>query len=343
LLGQHGEIAARLLAGSWRPQPSPPSVSASELAEVVPLLLSSGAGALAWWRIRGSPLAESAAAAELRHAYRLHALRAAIHDREISETFGRLRARGVDAVLVKGWAAARLYPHPGLRPYGDIDLLVRPEDSAAARAALADAVIAARPDIHEGGGWLSERPWPEILRRSCALPLGDTEVRVAGAEDHLRYLCLHFLGHGAWRPLWLCDIAAALERGPGALDWGYLLDGDRRRVEWTAQAIALAAQLLGAEHSGPGSVAAPAVPPWLLRCVLREWGRRQVPHGTRTPMASVLRTPKHLLRSLWQRWPNPVEATVGVGGPFNGWPRAPFQVAECAARTARWVIELRRQ
>jgi hypothetical protein len=306
------------------------------------LLLASGAGALAWWRVRGSSLAECAGAAELHQAYRSHAIRAAVHDRDVAEAFRRLRGRGVLAVLVKGWAAARLYPRPGLRPYGDIDLLVPPGEMANARAALEGAGLADSPDLHDGGGWLSDRSWREIHERSQSIPLRDTAVRVAGPEDHLRYLCLHFLGHGAWRPIWLCDIAAALESLPEAFDWDYFLGATRRRSEWTAQAVALAERLLGAEGPRPRRPRAVVPPPWFVRCVLREWGRGQVPHGTRVPMAAVLRAPKHLLRSLGQRWPNPVEATLGVGAAFDSWPRAPFQVAACAARTARFVLGLAR-
>ncbi len=43
------------------------------------------------------------------------------------------------------------------------------------------------------------------------------------------------------------------------------------------------------------------------------------------------------VRALRLRWPNPILATVGVGGPFNGLPRFPFQVGECVSRTLYFV------
>ena len=43
---------------------------------------------------------------------------------------------GVEPLVLKGWAAARLYGEPGLRPYGDLDLCVLPSEEAAARTAL---------------------------------------------------------------------------------------------------------------------------------------------------------------------------------------------------------------
>jgi hypothetical protein len=48
--------------------------------------------------------------------------------------------------------------------------------------------------------------------------LNGAKIRILGAEDHLRLLCLHLLKHGAWRPLWLCDVAAALESRPSSFD-----------------------------------------------------------------------------------------------------------------------------
>ena len=131
-----GRLVARVLAGAWCQSPPPVELSAGELAAIGPLLLGSGAGALAWWRIRGSALGTTPAALELREAYRLHSLEAALHERSIKTIVALLRSAGVEPVLVKGWAVARLYPEAGLRPYGDIDLCVRPEQYRQAAALL---------------------------------------------------------------------------------------------------------------------------------------------------------------------------------------------------------------
>ena len=50
--------------------------------------------------------------------------------------------------------------------------------------------------------------------------------------------------------------------------------------------------------------------------------------------------PAGWLHALRVRWPNPIEATIGVGGPFNEIPRLPFQIGECFSRAARFVGEL---
>ena len=50
-----------------------------------------------------------------------------VHEMEIGEAFSRLRSVGIEPILAKGWAIARLYPERGMRPYGDIDLCVHPD------------------------------------------------------------------------------------------------------------------------------------------------------------------------------------------------------------------------
>jgi len=59
-------------------------------------------------------------------------------------------------------------------------------------------------------------------------------------------------------------------------------------------------------------------------------------------MVRYLRDPSGLLTDLRNRWPNPIEATVSVGGPFNESPRMLFQIGDCIARTARFVRRLPR-
>jgi hypothetical protein len=55
-------------------------------------------------------------------------------------------------------------------------------------------------------------------------------------------------------------------------------------------------------------------------------------------MAAALRRPAGLLAELHRHWPNPIEGTVGVGGPFNELPRLPFQLAFTALRTLRFAL-----
>ncbi len=336
-------LIASVLAGSWRASPPPFDLSQEDLARSLPWLLGSGAGGLAWWRVRESPWRDSGPAQELHQAYRLHSLQAALHEREISQALSLLRSAGVEPILGKGWAMARLYPESGLRPYGDLDLYVRPEQHSRARQVI-EAPDGRVVDLHRGFDGLDDRNPGEILRRSQLLEREGLAVRVFGVEDHLRLVCLHMLRHGVLRPLWLCDVAVALESRPASFDWAYFAAGRPRRTEWVACALALAHDLLGARLDGvPAAIATRRRPRWLARTVLREWGRGRPPHGARTPMAYFLGHPAEVseaLRALVLRWPNGIEATVGVGGRFNDLPRLPFQLAECVRRSVRWAGSL---
>jgi Uncharacterised nucleotidyltransferase len=331
------EALAGALRGAWLPAPPPWSPGAAELAGITPLILAGGVGALVWRRIRGTELEASSAARALKQAYRLHVLEAALHELQIRTVLPVMRAAGVEPVLAKGWAAARLYPEPGLRPYGDLDLYVPPERHAAALAALMSSGVPPAPvDLHHGFPDIDDRDADERLDRSRLADLDGVPVRVLAAEDHLRLLCLHLLRHGATRPLWLCDVAAGLESGPEGLDWDYFLAGCRRRTDAAVCALGLAHRLLGARLDGcPVAARAEALPRWLVPAVLRQW---ESGSGWRDPLAASLRRRAGFLGELARHWPNPVEGTLGVGGPFNELPRLPFQVAHAAVRTARFVL-----
>jgi hypothetical protein len=264
----------------------------------------------------------------------MQALQARLHERRIVRAIRLLRTEGVEPLLMKGWAAAQLYPHPALRPYGDVDLVVHPDQRRPAAAALSSpAGQRCRVDLHDRVTAL-DRPLEELFERSRLLPLGPSQVRVPGAEDHLALLCLHMLGHGAWRPLWLCDIAAAVEALPADADWTRCRPRDARRAHWIACAVSLAGLLLGARVEAARTV---RLPRWLPRAVLAQWGRDE--HYMLTPsMGFVLRRPRLLLNALRLRWPNAIQATVDVGGPFNNLPRLPFQVGECVRRVAQALV-----
>ncbi|HEY0380108.1 MAG TPA: nucleotidyltransferase family protein [Pyrinomonadaceae bacterium] len=339
-----GRLLAATLAGSWRGSPPKLDCSLSELEEIAPLLLRSGAAALCWRRARDSGLRDAPAAREFHQAYRQNFLQAALRERTIEKVFGLLRAAGVEPILVKGWAAARLYTERGLRPCGDVDLCVRLDQFEPAEAALWEALAYGRyeVDLHRGFDGLGGGDADAIYARSRLLKLGATAVRVLGREDELRALSVHMLREGAWRPLWMCDVAAAVEAAGASFDWGCCLTEDRRLAGWINCAIRAAHELLGADITGtPAARMTKPLPRWLVPTILKEWASRRpsMPERHRAPMA-YLRSPAGILKGLRHRWPNTIEATVVVRGPFNDWPRLPFQLGSCVARTvklaARW-------
>ncbi len=135
-------------------------------------------------------------------------------------------------------------------------------------------------------------------------------------------------------------MAAALESHAADFDWGHFLSGDHRGTAWVGCALVLARRLLGASLAAvPEPVGTRSLPSWLMPAVLEQWGDGSFePHGQRRPMAEQLRDPVGLLRALRLRWPNVIEASLGVGAPCNEWPRQPFQVGACLLRGGRFVL-----
>ena len=340
-----GELVSAALAGAWRKsQPPTVNLTQAQLDEVVPLLYGSGAGALGWWRVRATELSESDSAQVLHQAYRLQSLQSVIHEEKICKVFRLLRAYSIDAILLKGWSAAGLYPDRALRPYGDIDLVVRPEQHERATELLARPEVKdCWVDLHERIDELEDRPGAALFDRARDTVIADEAVKVLSAEDQLALLSIHLLKHGAWRPLWLCDISAAIENLPSGFNWNICLGKNRTRRGWIKAAIRLANKLLSASiESVPEEVGVGEVPEWLTRSVLRQWQEpfaiNQPPMSHPQSMASVLRHPTTLVQALRQRWPNPILATVSINGSINSLPRFPYQIGNCLTRAGRFLI-----
>jgi hypothetical protein len=170
-----GRRIADLLAGAWRASAQTangnPKLSAAELTEIVPLLCESGAGALAWWQIRNTQLANTVPGQELQEVYRLFRLSALIHEREIAHVLSLLRVEGIEPVLIKGWAIARLYPDAALRPYGDIDLCIRPDQLAQASTALRclEDIKGHYIDLHCGFARIGQTRAPDVEARRLSI------------------------------------------------------------------------------------------------------------------------------------------------------------------------------
>jgi hypothetical protein len=327
---------AAILAGAWRA--APPPLPAPVAAACTPGLLRARAGALAWWRLRHSGLADTPAAGPLREAYHLHGLEAALAGRDLARAVARLRAAGIEPVLVKGPAVARLYPDRALRPFSDLDLCVAPDQAAAAAAALVGWPEDAVPlDVHAGFAGLDPGGWEELGARTDAVRLGGVTVRVPGPEDHLRMLALHLMRHGVAGPLWLCDLAVAVESRPAGFDWDRCLGSDRRRADWVACAIGLGHQLLGVDvHDTPVAARARRLPGWLVPGVLQHWDRAFGAEIRPRASARGWRALGDLPEVVRRHWPNATAATFHLGGPLNDFPRPPLQLADAVARLVRF-------
>ena len=342
-----GKLISTILNGAWRSSPDPElALSATQLDQVTPLLYNSGAAALAWWRLRHTALRGSPATELLHQAYRYQALFAATHETKLQKTFRLLRQAGVEPILIKGWAISRLYSRPGLRPSGDIDLFVRRNEyPIVVKFMKSEEARDCWIDLHARIFELADRDAGELFARSELQRCGDEDVRVLCLEDHFALLAVHLLKHGAWRPLWLCDLGLLLESMPQSFDWKLCLGKSARRANWILSAVSLAHRLLGARIGNDDIAERSAkTPSWLGSAVWKQW---ETPfwegHESLPVLAGYLRRPFDFVREIPNRWPDPIVATINVRGKFNNNPRVPYQLCEMAARTAKFFWRLPRR
>jgi hypothetical protein len=175
----------------------------------------------------------------------------ALLDRELARALSACAVESVGVTVLKGPALARtLYADRALRPYADLDLVVRREDGErfaavcrrlgfqevesgawSGRAAespfhrrFIDKSGRALIELHSDPLQLGLAPVDEEARwsRSLAAPwLGGVgaPARILGNADQLVQLSVHAHKHGFDRLIWLKDIDL-LVRAPSALSWG---------------------------------------------------------------------------------------------------------------------------
>lgn len=305
---------------------------------MTPLLYESGAAGLGWWRVRETEFSQTESGQLLHQAFRLLVLQSAMHETRIRKVFTVLRSVNIEPILIKGWAVARAYPHQALRPYGDIDLIVRPGDYAVAVEVAAREARDCLVDFHPALPFeLADRSIEDIFVRSELVPCGGEQVRVLPPEDHFALLAVHLLKHGAWRPLWLCDLGVLLDSMPDDFNWDRCLGKEQRRANWILATVGLAQELLGASINDEKIARrAREVPGWLAQRVLTEWetpfANAQSPQRHSAPIRSYLRRPRGLLKDLARRWPNPIMATISVNGTFGSRRRLRYEIGNWALR-----------
>jgi hypothetical protein len=166
-----------------------------------------------------------------------------------------------DAIPVMGLKDVQLawqvYPNVGLRPMGDVDLLIHRHDYDRAAACLSGLGFAPRPspDIPytRKYAWAHhfQRPadnvWADVQwdvlqlewdicgegsfdfeidrmwRGAIPMSIGDAALLVPRPEDMLFHLCLHLEGHQYAELILFCDIAELVRHYAGQLDWPYLV------------------------------------------------------------------------------------------------------------------------
>lgn len=299
------------------------------------LMFRHGSAALGF-RVAGENLSHGQSVMRLQDAYRWNALSASRHEVRLARVMRAMSDSGIEAITGKGWAVAREYPSPGLRPCGDIDLYARKRDAARVASVLTTLPDIA-VDLHRGYADLDDRGEAEIHRRSRTEMVEGVEVRFFGPEDHLRLICVHTVRHGVLRALWLCDVALLVERLPPGFDVRYFIAGDPRRTEAALAVLGLAQALLGARLDRLALPAARLRPPaWMPDAILAEWGRARAPHGAREPFGHEILRPWRWPSALALRWPNPVEAAYETRTPLDRGGGLRVQLAACVSRIRRF-------
>ena len=253
-------------------------------------------------------------------------IQTALHKSFVERAFAILRKDGIEPILIKGWAAVRHYPEDERRYPGDVDLCIDPANFERSIGLFNNDENAMPVDIHRGLRYLDTAPFDELMKRSQLIRVGDSDIRVLSDEDHLRVLCVHWFNDGgAYQPK-LKDIHFAVEDRGKDFDWEKCLDAvDVRRRRWIVCAILLSHKYLGTNIEGTPLTAEKELPRWLIRAVEKEWAdpvRLQ-------PITTLYESPK----KLWQHFrkripPNPVQATIELGGDFDRYPRPMYQAAD---------------
>ena len=251
---------------------------------------------------------------------------------EVVEAFSLLRSGGVEPILIKGWAAARNYPDPGVRFFSDTDLAVSEQDFAKARQLLqSEAGKRIGIDLHQELRHLDTKVWEEIFKDSQEVDLAGTKIRLPSDEDHLRILAVHWLTDGGANKARLWDIFYAVQNRPSDFDWDRCLNCvSEVRQQWIIATIGLAHRYLDLEIDDlPFADRAKDLPMWLIAALEKEW-------ESGVPLKSLhtcLNNPKEFFAQVKKRLPpNPIEATIEMEGSFDNKSRLKYQFGSILKR-----------
>jgi len=215
---------------------------------------------------------------------------------------------------------AAVYSGAGMRPSGDLDILLDPADWTQASQLLAGLRLPVDLDLHRAYPKMPERSWADLYGRSISFAVRGIEVRTLCREDHLRLLVLHFLSHGGWRPLWLIDVRRCADLWGDSLDDALLAAGPPHRVDWIRRVVELSRTIW---HSARRP--APELD-WLSREVLSRWGSRA---GASQGLGEAEGTgaQKRILHWLGDRFRGPVQALFELDLPIETRPSLSSRLA----------------
>ncbi|MBE0428969.1 MAG: nucleotidyltransferase family protein [Thermoleophilia bacterium] len=195
--------------------------------------------------------------AELERLKKIYLMTAAMglrHLTQLREIAQELTSQGIEIIVLKGAVLAeRIYGDVGLRPFSDVDILVREEDWPRIYEVLKKKGCQPPPgkdfrevppklmkyDVMSHMQWTSPlgtclefqfdlltmgvgmRDIGGVWDRSRKAEILGSEVRVLGPEDQLLHLVIHANRHGCARLKWLSDISESLYQN--GHDWDLLV------------------------------------------------------------------------------------------------------------------------
>lgn len=239
------------------------------------------------------------------------------------------RKKGIEPVLIKGWAASRNYPEPFRRVYSDIDIAVDPRVYQKALELI--DIEKVNIDLHRGLRHLDTAGWDDLFAGSKLVNLSGIDIRLLRPEDHLRVLCVHWLNDGGIYKEKLWDIFYAVKNRPADFDWERCLGavGERRRF-WIICTIGLAHRYLNLDICDlPFRDSAEKIPLWIKKALEREWAS-----GQRLISLDICVHDRGLfLAQLKKRMPpNPLQATIEMEGDLRARSRVYYQFASFLKR-----------
>ena len=211
-----------------------------------------------------------------RSAIRRQVMIQALKTEEFLKLYQFLSNAGIRPLVVKGILLRTMYPKPDLRPSADEDLVVKPEEFAAARQALEDFGMvcvsqnqdreelafrkpdsalyielhsALFPDGNDAYGQWNDL-FGDVFQRAETVEIQGVSMLAPCAEDHLLYLIghamKHFL-HSGFGIRQVCDVCVFARNYGKQLDWGNVVAGcDRLHArEFTAAMLAIGTRHLG--------------------------------------------------------------------------------------------------
>lgn len=332
-------LLQRAYYGAWRSNLLPLNFPLIHAVDILPILLRHGGAGLLWPRIRHRCDVYGAAGKMLERNYQVYVDALQSIEGDIALIVTRMRASGIEPVLVKGWSLSSLYPAPLVRRPGDIDLIVPDESHAEAKQVIDQAYrngLSTGVDLKSDDQWKS-RSHADFRQHLEYRQCGDVQVATMGPSDTVRSVCIHFTRHlrgflATSSPLWLCDVGMLVERYRNELDWDRVLGPDDKQRQWVLVALSLARDVLGMDPSNMPTVAQGFfLPTWSHTALFQQWIDPVL-----SPKVEMLQ--RGVVGGLKRMWPNPLTATLAIDASFGESPELRHQLHTYLKRMALYTL-----